>query len=66
MRSPRTLRGNFVQHGVQFHVFVGGLLAVQAGVLENDPKCSPGFIFVDCGIESVQLEFFRWSGSAEW
>ena len=51
------LAGNLVQHSVQFHVLVGGLLAVEARVLEDDAKFSSGFIFVDCGIESIQLNF---------
>ena len=55
MRSARYLARDLVEHAVQFHVLVGGLLAVQAGVLENDPELFPGFILVDCGIEAVQF-----------
>ena len=47
IRPLRTLRGTLYKHGVQFHVFVGSLLAVQTGVLEDDPKSLADCMFFD-------------------
>ena len=41
------LARNIVEHGVQFHVLVGGLLAVEAGILEDDAEPFAGLRF--CG-----------------
>ena len=57
MRSPAHLARDLVEHGVELHVLVCGLLAIQAGVLEDNPEFSPGFILVDHGIEAIQLNF---------
>ena len=60
------LARDLVEHGVQFHVLVGGLLAVEAGVLEHDPELSPGFILVDCRDRGRPVRLFRWWDSAAW
>src|SRR5580698_4714482 len=40
---------------MKIHVFVSGLLAVETGVLKNDPERSPRFVALHRGIEPVKL-----------
>ena len=42
---------------MEFHVFKGGLFAVEAGILEDDSEGSPGFVFLDRGVKSIEFDF---------
>ena len=46
MRSMRSFARHVVEDAVQFHVFVRGHVAVQAGVLEHDAEALADFVGV--------------------
>ena len=54
--AARILRGHVVEHAVQVHVFVGGLLAVQAGVLKDDAEALAGLLLLHGRIKAVQFD----------
>ena len=66
MRAAAHLARDVVEHAVQLHVLVGGQLAVEAGVLEDDAEALADFVLVDCGVEAVEFESCRWWVAAAW
>ena len=48
MRSMRDLARHVIEDAVDFHVLLGGDVAVQAGVLEDDAESLPYFVRM-CG-----------------
>ena len=56
VRSARDLARHVVEDAVQIHVFVGGLLAVEAGVLKDDAEALADLVLLHRGIEAVELD----------
>ena len=55
-----------IEHAVDFHVFPGGQVAVEAGVLKDDAEALAGFVLVRLRVEPVELDRRRWWASAAW
>ena len=45
-----------VEDAVQLHVFVGGLLAIEAGILEDDAEALACLALLHPGIETVEMD----------
>jgi hypothetical protein len=45
-----------IEHAMKIHVFPGGQILVQAGILKHDSKSCPHFMLVAGGIESIDLQ----------
>ena len=50
------LAGDVVEDSVEVHVFVRGLLVVEAGILEDDAETLAGLLLADGRVEAVELD----------